>query len=159
MNTLLKRVVTTVLGVVVTLVWWSMRGGDSNVATEDRIPAIVWSGGGGTMSIEVHTTCAARLKVDFDESTEDGRSLNTWQEIEAGTHSWTIDVPREVGGYMELGAVDPKEGDTLSWQIRLNGQVVDEQFDQLEESLQEGYAFFIQAYYDDFSTGQLASDW
>ncbi len=158
MNRFLQRAVMTVLGLVVMLAWWSIRGGDSNVVTEDSIPATVWGGGGGTLTVEVHASCAAKLLVNF-EGQEDEQSLNSWQEVEGGTHTWTIDVPREVGGYMELNAIDPPTGDTLSWQVRLNDAVVDEQFDQLQEPLENGYAFFIQAYYDDFSTGQLASDW
>jgi hypothetical protein len=158
MNGLLKRMIMAILGVAVTLAWWSIRGGDSNTETADRIPISVWGGGGGTMEIEVTTSVAAHMSVTFNENSDDGRSLDTREEIEPGTHSWTIDVPAGVGGYVELGAIDPEQGAQMSWQIRLNGQVIDEQSDLLEEPLEEGYAFFIQSYYDDYSAGELSRD-
>lgn len=158
MERLVKRVLMSILGVVVTIAWWSIRGGDPNVQSVDEIPAAVWGGGGGTLTIEVHTTCAAQMRVSFDSDQEDVESLESREDMEAGTRTWTIDVPRGAGGYIELGAVDPKEGDTLSWQIRLNGQMVDEQFDELQEPLGEGYAFFIQSFFEDYSTGQFAED-
>lgn len=158
MNRLVRRVLLSVLGIAVTLAWWSMRGNDAQVTSADEIPATVWGGGGGTLTITVRTTCAARLLVSFYERQEDGQAMETWQDMEAGERTWSIDVPRGVGGTMELGAVEPKVGDTLSWQIRLNGQVVDEQFDELKEPLQDGYAFFIQSDFEDYSTGLFAAD-
>ena len=158
MDRLVKWVLRTVLGLAVMIAWWTIRGGDSNVQTADEIPASVWGGGGATMTIEVHTTCAAVMRVSFDSNQEDVESLATHEDIEAGTHTWTIDVPRDVGGYVELGGVEPHKGDTMSWRILLNEQVVDEQFDELEEELEDGYAFFIQSYFDDYATGQFATD-
>lgn len=158
MNRQVKWLLRTILGIAVMIAWWSIRGGDSNVQSADEIPAVVWGGGGGTLTIEVRTTCAAQMRVSFDSSQEEVESLETREDMEAGMRSWTIDVPRGVGGYIELGAVDPKDGDTLSWQIRLNGQVVDEQSDELQEPLGEGYAFFIQSFFEDYATGQFAED-
>ena len=158
MDRLVKRVVMTVLGLAVTLIWWSIRGSDSNVQNADRIPATVWGGGGGTLTIEVRSTCAARLHVSFHTNQEDQEMMETWEDLEAGTRTWTIDVPGGVGGCVELGAVEPKQGDTLAWQISTNGKVVDEQFDELKEPLEKGYAFFIQSFFEDYSTGEFAAD-
>ena len=66
MERLVKRALMTVLGIVVTLAWWSIRGGDSNTQSADEIPATVWGGGGGTLTIEVHATCAAQFRVSFN---------------------------------------------------------------------------------------------
>jgi hypothetical protein len=63
-----------------------------------------------------------------------------------------------VGGYVELGAVEPQPGDTLSWEIEVNGQVVDEQSETLEEPLGPGYAFFLQSYFEDYASGTFGDD-
>jgi hypothetical protein len=81
--------------------------------------------------------------------------LETWTKVPAGTHSWTIDVPSGVGGYIELGAETPQIGDRLRFGIRVNDRVVSEQADTLREALQPGYAFFVQAHFEDYSTATM----
>ncbi len=80
--------------------------------------------------------------------------METWTKVGTGSHTWTINVPARVGGYIELGAENPKVGDRLRFRILVNGRVVDEQTDALQEALQSGYAFFVQAYFQDYSTGE-----
>jgi hypothetical protein len=161
---MLKSLIKTALGVVVVLAWWTLRDGiidtDTDTETVDEIPTRVWEGGAGTLSIEVDTTAPAQMRIDFGEDDKGMpiRSMDTWQDIGSGHHSFSIDVPAGVGGYVELGAVDPKPGDTLSWTISAGGNVVDEQSDTLERPLEEGYAFFIQAYFDEYATGTLGED-
>jgi hypothetical protein len=75
--------------------------------------------------------------------------------VAPGVHDWTISVPADVSGYVELSATDPQPGTTLSWTLQANGNTVDEQSDQLEKPLEEGYGFFLQTYFDDYSTGEL----
>jgi hypothetical protein len=158
LNGLARRAVMTVLGVLVTLAWWSFRGGDSNSTQVDKIPATVFGGGGGKVTIEVQTTCAARFSMSFSGNEDDSRSMDAVEVVEPGTHSWTIDVPRGVGGYVDFTAVEPKVCDRLSWRLLANGQIADEQFDELKEPLQSGYAFGLTAAFDDYSTGEYASD-
>lgn len=155
---LLVRAGVAVLGVVVMLAWWSFRGDDGKSASADRIPAKVWNGGGGTVTIEIETTTAARMSVSFTEEKEDGRSLNTWEVVQPGARSWTIDVPANVSGYIDLVAEKPQIGDKLSWKVKVNGQVVDEQSESLQEALRAGYAFGIQVYLADYATGKLEED-
>lgn len=56
------------------------------------------------------------------------------------------------------GAEDPRVGDQLHFKIMINNQIVDEQADTLKEPLQSGYAFGIQAYFDDYSKGNTAGE-
>ena len=158
MNPLLKRAGGAVLGLLIMLAWWSWRGGsDSNV--QKGIPAKVWDGGGGTLTIEAETSVAARFSITFGErDQENGRSLEAWTTIPAGSHSWTIDVPPRVGGYIDLTAENPKVGDRLSWKVVVNGAVVDEQAEGLDQPLEPAYAFGLQAYFEDYSTGELGED-
>ncbi len=155
MNRLIRRLLMTALAVAVTLAWWSIRGGNSGSKHTDGIPKSVWGGGGGQLTIDVRSTCPTHFMISFSE---DEDALEASEELAAGPHSWTIDIPRGAGGYIELGAVEPKVGDQLTWQIRLNGEVIDEQTDELTEPLEQGYAFFIQTYYDDYSTAEVAED-
>ena len=100
------------------------------------------------------------MRVSFSKEGESGeeRHLETWEDVAAGHHVWTIDVPSGVGGYVELGAVDPKPGDELRWTVAVDGETVDEQTEALEKPLEENYAFFLQAYFDDYASGTLAED-
>jgi hypothetical protein len=155
----MKSLVKTIAGLAVVLAWWTIRGpGDDHTESTRKIPAVVWDGGAGSMTIHAETSCPAQMRVGFSdhrEDVEDPRSLNAWEDIPAGRHSWTIDVPAEVGGYVELSATEPKPGDTLSWSIEAAGTTVDEQSETLEQPLQQGYGFFIQSYFDDYATGTL----
>lgn len=155
MTNLFKRAGLAILGLVAVLAYWSFRGGDSSKSAEG-IPSQVWGGGAATLAIDVETTAPARFSVTFTErGKQDGRMLETWTKVAAGSHAWTIDVPAQVGGYVELSALDPKVGDHLRFGIRVNDRVVSEQSDTLHEALQSGYAFFIQAHFEDYATADV----
>lgn len=147
MGNIIKRAVLGLLGVVVMLAYWSFTG-SGNTSEIKGIPAKVGQGGGGLMSIEVESTSPARFSIDFGD---DHSTQQFWMPAPAGAHTWTMDIPKEAGGYIELNAENPKAGDKLSWKIRLNGKIVDQQSETLEKPLTDGYAFFLQAYYDDYS--------
>lgn len=154
----MKSIVRGVLGLAVVLAWWTFS--QNNVSTQSvatAIPERVWGGGAGALTIEAETSSRAQMSVSFSRDGEDGY-LESVEEIGAGSHRWTIDVPREVGGYVELGAVAPKPGDTLSIRVLADGRSVFEDSDRLEEALEPGYAFFLQAYFADYAKGELDSD-
>jgi hypothetical protein len=152
MGGLVKRGAIAVLGVAITLTWWTLRGGGGGSQTRQGIPARVWEGGGGTLTIQVEASCPAKMSVGFDARDEEKRkSLEVWETIPAGARSWTIDVPPRAGGYIELNAENPKVGDQLKWTISVNGQVIDEQHETLQEELKPNYAFFLQLHAEDYS--------
>ena len=157
---LLVRAGTAILAVAVMLVWWSIRGSDSNSTEVKGIPERVWAGGAGKLTVEVETTTAATMRVSFSEEKEDGtgKSIHSHEEIPAGTKSWTIDVPAGVGGYVEITAINPQVGATLKWRILLNGQVVDEQSEALEKPLEPNWSFGLQQYFADYSKGTKEED-
>ena len=153
---MMKRAVIALLGMVVTLTYWSFFGGNAGSQVQG-IPAKVWDGGGGILSIEVESTTPARFSIGFDGESED-ESLDAWTPVTTGTHMWTINIPRGAGGYIELSAEAPKVGDKLSWKIHLNGKLVDEQSETLEQPLAAGYGFFLQSYYDDYASISAEAD-
>ena len=155
----MKQLVKAVLGLAVVLAWWTLRGpGEGNTETADKIPNVVWDGGAGNMTIHAETSTPARMHISFSDHADDveePRSLESWEDVPAGKHSWTIAVPAQVGGYVELGATDPKPGDRMRWTIQASNTTVDEQDETLEQALEPGTAFFLQSYFDDYASGTL----
>jgi hypothetical protein len=161
MKTLLVRAGVAVIGVVVTIGWWAIATGAGTAPDTEAvkgIPAKVWEGGGAKLEIEVETTTAARFTIGFAEADEDGRSLEAWTTVPAGSHRWTIDVPWGAGGYIDLTAENPEVGDKVSWKILVDGTTVDEDSQTLDEELESGWAFGLQAYMEDYSKGELSED-
>jgi hypothetical protein len=149
-----------VLGLVLVLGWWTFTGNSiSTQKAQDKIPSSVWGGGAGQVVIEAETTTAARMLVGFSRDEKDVEdNLETYEDVPAGTYRWTIDVPSATGGYVELNAVSPKAGDHLKFRIVANGRTVFEDSDELMQPLEPGYAFFVQAYVDDYAKGELSAD-
>jgi hypothetical protein len=157
MEHIAKRAALAVLGVIITLAYWSFRGAPDDGTEHVRgIPSLVWEGDGGTLSIDVESTTPARFSISFSD--EKDRSLDAWTTVGDGSHNWVISIPRGAGGYIELGAENPKVGDKLSWKISLNGDTIEEQSETLEEALKPGYAFFLQSAYEDYSAMKLEED-
>jgi hypothetical protein len=162
MSSLLKWVSKTAAGVALMIAWWTIKGppaDDPNRETASAIPATVWEGGGGRFAIEADTTTAARIEVSFEEKGETGdeRWLEASEEVAPGHHSWTIDVPSDVGGYVALEAVDARAGDEVRWTLAVNGEAIDEQWDGIDEAVGDSGAF-IEAYVDDYATGTFDDD-
>lgn len=156
---MLRRLVITVIGVAVTLAWWSFRGsGSSKHGSSNGIPSKVWEGGGTTVTVEVTTDTPARFSIWFSDhpaGEEEKRSLETSETIPAGTKEFVIDVPRGVGGSVEASAIDPKPGATMSFKVRNSDKQFLEYGEKLDGPLQPGYAFAIQSYVTDFSAGTV----
>jgi hypothetical protein len=153
MKTLAIRAGLAVLGVAITLTWWTIHPGHSHTQSSSHIPDKVWSGG-PTLEIEVKSTTAATMRVSFsqhDKPIGEQQTLETYEKIPAGTRSWTISVPARVGGYIEIEAEKPNPGDSLAMKVKSNGKLVDEETEKLEQPLQSGYVFALQVHYDDYS--------
>jgi hypothetical protein len=153
MNKLAIRVGATLLGMVAVLAWWTIHPGGTKTKSADHIPAKVWNGG-NNLEIEVENSSAATMRVSFTDRQKplgEQAILETWEKISAGTRSWSIDVPSNVGGYIEIGADNPNVGDRLTMRVKMNGQFVDNQSETLDQALQPGTAFFLQDHFDDYS--------
>jgi len=153
MKNLVIRIGIAVLGMVITLTWWTIRKGDSHVQSVSKIPAKVWAGG-HTLEVEAETSCAAKMSISFTDISKpigEQPRLETLEKVGPGTYSWTIDVPEKVGGYIELDADAPQVGDALKIKVKVDGKYVGEDSDKLEKPLQAGYAFGVQRYYQDYS--------
>ena len=155
MKKLLLRLGLSVLGTVATLLWWTYhdKGSSSSAQSMSHIPARV-ADGGNQLTIEVEGSTPSTLRLDFqDLSKPSGHQilLNAWEKVPSGAHSWTVDIPNGIGGYIEFEADHPNPGDTLTQRVKINGKEVDSQSERLDSALQPNTAFFVQFERDDFS--------
>lgn len=164
MGSLVKRVVFAVLGVAVMCGYWTVKGwfvGDAN-ATMKHIPAKVWDGGGGTITVETESTEAARVYVSFETNTaiddSDHKFLETWERVEPGFHAFKIEVPPGVSGTAEVDVENPKVGSKARVAVRVNGEIAVEDKQELTEPLKPGWAFAAQVQLEDYAKGTPAED-
>jgi hypothetical protein len=158
MNSLVKRVLVAGAGMVLVLGWWTIEGKFSGTTTaaSDRIPAKLWEGGGTTLTIETESSDPAVLRALFESTTRTNgtpvRSLDSFEKIAAGHHTWTVDVPATVGGDLEFEAENPKSGSRLSWTVRAGDKVLKQEASTLDSALRANEAFFLKLDTDDFSS-------
>jgi len=148
----MKRILASLLGVAVTLAWWTIRG--SHAPAEqivNTIPTKVWDGGGGTIAIDVDANVDATLSIGFSERRDGGQRMTTLEKVGPGPHSWTIEVPRNAGGYIEFEADAPQPGAKMSWTLRHDGRRIASAAETLDQPLGKNEAFFLQEYYEDYS--------
>lgn len=153
MKRLVIRLGLSALGVVATLLWWTYHDKGSSAHSMSHIPAKVGDGG-NRLEISVEASTPSTMRVSFDDLRKPAGEqilIDSWEKIPAGAHTWAVDVPSGIGGYIELGADNPNPGDTLTQRVKVNGKAVDEQTDRLEGRLQPNTAFFVQFHADDFS--------
>lgn len=153
MKKMLVRLVLSALGVAVTLLWWTYRDRGSHAQSLEHIPAEI-AGGGNQLEIEATASTAATLRITFEDVNKPaGQQIlaEAWEKMPAGTHTWRVNVPAGVGGYIELNADQPNAGDTLSQRIKMNGKSLDEETERLDRPLEPNTAFFVQYHAEDFS--------
>ena len=154
MKKLILRLGLSALGIAATLLWWTYHDTGSSAQSMSHIPAKVGEGG-NRLVVETETTTPSTLRITFDDLRKPvGQQIlvESWEKIPVGPHSWTVDIPSGIGGYIELEADHPNPGDTLTQRIRINGKEVDSQSDRLDSALQPNTAFFVQFHRDDFSS-------
>jgi hypothetical protein len=153
MKKLLLKAGMAVLGVVVTLLWWTYHEKGSSAQSVSHIPSKV-AAGGNQLEIVAEASTPSTMRVLFEDLSKPAGQqilIESWEKIPAGPHSWTVDVPAGIGGSIELNADHPHAGDTLSTRVKVNGKEIDQQTDKLERPLEPNTAFFVQFHYDDFS--------
>jgi len=156
MKKLAIRLGLSVLGVAAVLTWWTIHPGPSHTQTASRIPASVWGGGPTKITVEVESSSAAHMDITFSDHSKpagEQRSLETREMMAAGAgpKSWSVEVPNQVGGYLEFEADHPKAGDWLKWRVSFNGKLIKEEREVLDKDLEPNTAFFLQLYFDDYS--------
>jgi hypothetical protein len=164
MKGLMKKSVMAILGVVLMLGWWSIRGWfeGSASAGSSHIPSKIWEGGGGPVTIEVESSEPGRVSASFETHLQpddpNHKFLESWEKVDAGKHRFTIDIPPNVGGTVEMSVGSPQVGSTVHVSVRIGERLVAEDSSTLDAPLQPGYGFFAQVHLDDYATGKLGED-
>ena len=161
MERLLRKVLSTVGGVILCIAIWTIQdrirsavGGGSD--TVDSIPQEVWGGGAGVVTIEVEASEPAVLSATFEDSEHE--YLETWQKIEPGTHSFDIDVPAEVSGSIDLRVDEPSVGSEIKLTVLVDGKPVSQETARLDRPLEAGYGFATGIALEDYAGGKLSED-
>jgi hypothetical protein len=159
MDRLVKKLVGTLAGVAICIGMWTVQdrlfGGGDDVA--DSIPRQVWGGGAGQVTIEAEASQPAVLSASFETSPPvgDGEFLETWQKIPAGKHVFTIDVPADVSGLVELRIDEPSVGADIKLSVVQDGRVLTESSKHLDKPLEEGWGFAAGVEVEDYARGKV----
>jgi hypothetical protein len=162
MDKLVRKVLGAIAGVAICVAIWTIQdkltGGGNDVA--DSIPSEVWGGGGGVVTIEAEANQPAVLSASFENNLAiddpNHQYLETWQKIPAGKHTFDIDVPANVGGSVELRVDEASVGAKIKVAVLIDGRVVSESSDHLDQPLEAGYGFAAGMELEDYARGQVA---
>ncbi|HEX5133073.1 MAG TPA: hypothetical protein VFX92_11390 [Candidatus Krumholzibacteria bacterium] len=158
MESLLKKLLRTVAGVAICIGIWTVQGrisgGGDNAS--DNIPRQVWGGGAGTVTIEAEANQPAVISASFEGSDD---MLEAWQKIPAGKHTFSIDVPANVSGLVELRMDGPAVGATMKLTMVQDGKVLSESFKKLDKPLEPGWGFASGVGVDDYATGKVYEEY
>jgi hypothetical protein len=126
MDGIAKRIVMSILGMVLVLGFWTIqsklgcgRSGAAPVA--ERIPSKVWEGGGGKCKLEVEVSDPAEVRLEFyrwgDSGPHHGESFHARETVPAGRHMFIIEAPPETNVSPELQIHKPQlhEGSKMAW--------------------------------------------
>jgi len=157
MEKLVRKVLGAIAGVAICIAVWTIQGkltgGGNDVAKS--IPAQVWGGGGGTVTLEVEASEPAYVSASFEN---DADFLETWQKVEAGTHTFDIDVPSDVSGSVWVRVDKPSAVAKVKVVMRANGEYVGEDAMTLDKPLEKGYGFAAGLEVDDYAKGKLTEE-
>ena len=155
----MRRLILGVIGVALTLAWWSFRCDHKSVPTSDKIPAVVFGGGGGAVTVSFDVSGPAVLRASFGHG-KNGKGghdqrLDAYPKFPAGHHEVTFDAAPETWSSLELELERPSPGATLSWSVTAGGREVHRHSEALKGALAANEAFFDNVEFEDVSAGTL----
>lgn len=133
-------------------------GGSGESDARSDPPPVVFGGGGGVLELDVSVNRPARFVTGFEQLGADEeipRELSSVQDLAPGDHHFVVDVSPRTYGYFEVGIPDATVGARIAWTIRLDGEEVIQEADELHAPLPEGRAFFLQLEFDEIAQLKL----
>ena len=135
------------------------RRAERDAQVVDRLPERLWDGGDNVVEIHVSTSHPAVLQADFshevwsedEEEWEVRDQTEVRQLLSAGEHRFEMRVPDDVSAELEVDLDDPPVGAWIRWSIRVNGRERWNDQAELDEPLEPGYAFGVEAELDDLT--------
>jgi len=151
-----RKLIGTLVGLGLFIAWMQIRGGgDSGDFQElSSIPLTAFEGGGGMIDVRFTTNQPTELIATFekmDEATGKSSTVSGRETFPAGSYSRSVDVSPDTYIYWELNIPDAAVGAQLSWVIDVDRRNVVNESMRLEDPLEAGYAFFLQAEADDIA--------
>jgi hypothetical protein len=151
-----RKLVATLVGLGLFVAWMQLRGGgDSGDFQElSSIPLTAFEGGGGMIDVRFTTNQPAELIATFekhDGSTGKSTTVSGRETFPAGSYNRSVDVSPDTYIYWELNVPDAAVGAQLSWVIEVDRRTVVNESMRLDDPLEAGYAFFLQAEADDIA--------
>lgn len=140
------KLITSVVGVAIALAWFSFSGGGGDYKELKRLPETVFDGGSGELTFEFKTNQPADLWATFERYSDDDsdEEIAVRREFTPGRYERTVDVGPDTYVYFELKIEEPKVGAEIDWKVYLDGKEVMRESLELDEPLEDGYAFFVQ---------------
>ena len=147
----MKRL-TAVLAVAL-LVVAACKGGGSSA----KFPSKVWEGGTPVV-VEVENGVPARLWAFFETNVPGTdpkhKLLEVSEEIPAGKHRFTVDIPRAVGGSIGVSAKEAPVGSKMAIALEVGGRKGASDSYVLEEPLRAGSVHGAMLEIDEFVSGR-----
>lgn len=149
-----RKLVAALVGLVLFIAWMQIRGGgdDGDYQEMSTIPLTAFEGGGGMIDVRFTTNQPTELIATFekmDESSGKSSTVSGRELFPAGSYDRSVDVSPGTYIYWELNIPDAAVGAQLSWVIDVDRRTVVNESMRLEDPLEAGYAFFLQAEADD----------
>jgi len=159
------KLISTLLGLGLVLAWWTIRGpSDVPGRTQDnQIPAQIWEGGENQLQVKVTSNTQGRAYLSFEAPDPNKPDETRWFEAteikEPGSYDWTIAFPKDTfSGLVEFGAVEPKVGDKLEWEVFFNGKSIQKDTKLLEKPLEPGWGMALQVELEEFLNPDSGSE-
>lgn len=139
------KTVSSALGLVLFIGWINLKGGDDEVHVEHltELPAAVFDGGGGVVGIELELNEPAELHATFERwnESDESETVSVVRVLEPGDHSFEVDLSEDAYAFFQVGMDEPPVGAEMSWRVTLDGELLNEETQRLDEPLDPRYAF------------------
>jgi len=153
----LKSALITLLGVAAMLGWWTLTGNDDESAVHEveAIPTVVGEGG-RLIDVDLNANQPFYFSVTFECGDSESNSVYAREELEPGTHHYSIDVEGSCTyASIESGIPEAPLGSELGWRVSVDGKSWEDERLTLDKPLEPGWAFGLVSGWDDGTLDEM----
>lgn len=149
----MKRILMSAVGMLLVLGFWTITGKRTKGGSKEAeaIPRKVLSGG-TDVTLDVEISAPGRVVTHFAKQGD--KSVDAYQKVAAGHHTFVISVPPGMSGTAEVNFDNPPVGTKAHIEVRGSGHSAQDD-DELANALEPGHAFFVQLELDDWATAKV----
>ncbi len=139
--------ITTVLGVALTLGWWTCTGTGDDDEFHDSIPAVFFEGG-DKYEIDIELTQPGEMYVSAVRDTpKEYVHIEAVETFQPGEWTLAFEAAPDTLPYLDLQIKQPTEGALVRWTVYRNGEKVwSESTNSLGETLPNGWYWGLELY-------------